>query len=430
MMRKPSVCIVAPYYIASLPRVVKEADALHKAGFSVHVVHAAGGLHETRRHGNELLDERKWSDSVVRWAPDRSGERSTYWKSTIYQRIARWLPRSAWSHVPVPQLRERRIYLETARLAAQEPADLYIGHYPAGLAAAAYAAKQYGAKLGYDAEDYHVGQQPDNTERIERIDFIERRCLSRCSHVTAASDGIADALSDRYSIDRPVVIYNMFPWSDRDSIDGKVKDRKGDALSLYWYSQRVGLKRGLEDAIRAIGLLEFPTQLHIRGTLTSEVRATLLRMAEKSGVSNNLYFHDKVPPNELLSRAVEHDIGLALEQGHTPNRALCMTNKLFFYPLAELAVAATDVPGQRTLLEGLDAFSGMYSPGDHQALMSVIKRWTNESQLERAKEAALKVACTQWNWETESQKFVEAVESSLRATPRKDTGEDTVGLNT
>ena len=403
-------CIVTPGYLSSTPRVVKEADALHEAGMNVRVVHTWGGLEHKRRHDRALLREKDWSVDTVRWSPDRLAEWGMYVRYTLQQRLAQWMPTETWPATRIAEQVQHRVYPALARRVAQEPADLYIGHYPVGLAAAAHGADRHGAQLGYDAEDFHVGQQPDNPPRIERTDFIERRYLDRCAHVTAASEGIAAALADRYNINRPHVVHNMFPWAEREGLDGKTKDRNGDALSVYWFSQTVGLNRGLQDALRAIGLLDEPVQLHVRGTLSNKVGRELRLIAEESGVAEQLYFHPQVPPGELLSRTAEHDVGLALEQGHTPNRALCVTNKLFYYPLAGLPMAATDVPGQRRLLEEHSAFSGLYEPGDGEGLAEVLRRWTDREALEEAKSSALEMARSYWNWEQEQEKLIQSVE--------------------
>ncbi len=405
----PSVCIVTPGYLSSTPRVVKEADALHEAGMNVRVVHTWGGLQHKRRHDRALLQEKDWSVDTVRWSPDRLAEWGTYVRYTLQQRLAQWIPKKTWRATQVAEQVQHRMYPALASRVAEESADLYIGHYSTGLAAAAQGADRHDAKLGYDAEDYHVGQQPDNQSRIERVDFIERRYLSRCAHVTASSKGIASALVDRYDIDRPYVVHNMFPWAERDNLDGKTKDRNGEALSVYWFSQTVGLNRGLQDAIRAVGLLDASVQLHFRGTLPDEVGRELRSIAEESDVAEQLHFHPQVPPDELLVRTAEHDVGLTLEHGKTPNRALCVTNKLFHYPLAGLAVAATDVPGQRHLLEEHPTFSGLYEPGDVEGLAAVLRRWTDREALQEAKSSALETARSRWNWEREKGKLVDQV---------------------
>ncbi len=408
-----SICIVALRYLASTPRVVKEADALTEAGHDVTVICAPGGLEETRQHGDKIVEERDWEAIRIGWSPERSGERWTYWKSTLRQRLAQFVPESLWPYVSAPQVESHRLYPEGVRSAVDQAADLYIGHYPAGLATAAYAAQKWGAHLAYDAEDFHVGEAPDDQNRVDRIDFIEGRYLPGCSYVTAASEGIARALAERYGIESPIVINNVFPWSERASIDETTKDRCGDELSLYWFSQTIGMSRGIQDAIRGAGLLESPVQLHFRGALPDRVRTRLMSVAKCSGVADCVYFHPKVPPGELLSRAAEHDVGLALEQGHTPNRRICTTNKLFRYMLAGLAIAATDVPGQRAVLDDELAFSGLYEPGDPQGLASVLRRWTNSEHLSEAQTAALQAARSRWNWERESQKLVHAVEKVL-----------------
>lgn len=415
-----SICIVTPGYLSSTPRVVKEADALQAAGMDVRVVHTQGGLERARDHDRKLLRKKEWCVRSVGWAPNRSEEIGRYVRYTAQQRLAQWITREAWRFTRVAEQVEHRIYPALARRAAEEPAHLYIGHYPAGLAAAAYAANEYSALLGYDAEDFHVGQHPNNRPQIERTDFIERRYLSKCAYVTAASEGIATALADRYKINRPKVIANVFPWAERDTLDGKTKDRRGNALSLYWFSQTVGLDRGLQDAIRAAGLLDVPIQLHIRGTLHENVERKLRAVAEESGIKHRIHFHPQVPPGELLSRTAEHDVGLALEQGHTPNRSLCVTNKLYYYPLAGLPIAATNVEGQRRVLAGRSDLSGLYEPGNVAELAQVLSRWKDNEALRISKMKALETARAEWNWEAESQKLVHQVEAVIEGAPTKE----------
>jgi len=309
----------------------------------------------------------------------------------------------------VAERSEGRLFPEIARAAVEERADLYIGHLAHGLASAAFAARVHGARLGFDAEDYHPDQGGE-PEQEARADYLLRRYLPQCAYVTAASEGIAAALVSRYGITSPTPVYNAFPWTERRLIDGNRRDRVDDTLSLYWYSQTVGLDRGIQDAIRAMGLLGGPVQLHVRGTLADDVRVELTQLAAACGVSDRVFFRDPVPPAELLSRAVEHDVGLALEYGTNLNRSIAATNKMFFYLLAGLAVAATDVPGQRAVLGVMPQAAALYPPGDHHALARSLERWrTNPSELATAKHCALDEARRRWNWETESATLVESV---------------------
>ncbi|HKO11597.1 MAG TPA: hypothetical protein VJV22_06500 [Acidobacteriaceae bacterium] len=127
-----------------------------------------------------------------------------------------------------------------------------------------------------------------------------------------------------------------------------------------------------------------------------------------------LFFHPQVATSELLSRTSEHDVGLALEQGRSLNRAICTTNKLFFYLLGGLAVAATDVPGQLAALEAHKDAASFYTPGDYRALARVLERWrVDRGALERAKAASLACARRECNWERDAKRLVTVVTEAL-----------------
>ena len=399
---KKTICIVTPGYISSNPRVVKEADALWEAGFKVRVVFSQGNLEGARQFDEILLKEKPWQRSAVRWSPFRRREKLLYYKSKFRYHVVRRLPSFVWSFGRLAEYGEGRIYKEIAKLAVSEKADLYIGHYPVGLAAAAHAAFHCRTKLGYDVEDLHT-EESLPVKQKERIKKIESRYLPHCSHVSAVSESIADEMVQRYNINRPIVIHNVFPLSERNNIDNQIKDRKGPALSLYWYSQVIGEDRGIQDAIKASGILKGKVQIHFRGSVSQEVKNKFVALARGCGVEDNLYFHPPVSPTELLSRAVEHDVGLALDQPVSKSRLLTVANKLFFYFLAGLAVAATDIPGQRYIMSTCPEAGFLYPPGDFLSLADGLNMFLSEPKLLQSfKQAALQAAYEKWNWEKES----------------------------
>ncbi len=193
---RASVCIVTPGAIGSNPRVVKEADALHAAGFRVKVI-ATRTLDRVEPRDAALMRR-------VKWALERVDLRS----------------RIQWRRRRLPQFAARRLYQATgwSSLAAhgfspftaalapavlRTVADLYIAHYPAALPAAAAAAARYGGRYAYDAEDFHPGDWPDipayDLERLF-VREVEGKHLPGCIYVTAASPGIADAYVETYGI--------------------------------------------------------------------------------------------------------------------------------------------------------------------------------------------------------------------------------------
>jgi glycosyltransferase involved in cell wall biosynthesis len=416
------VVIVTPTYLSSNPRVVKEADALARAGLRVCVVFSQGPVAWARADDETVTAGRGWRAHPVRWSRTRRGESAAYWRSTLRFHLARRLPFSTRGPLPVVLRAECRTFSELAAAAAEIKGRLYVGHYPEGLAAAAAAAAKRNAQFAYDVEDLHTGEDADTPRgraRSSRVFQIERRYIGACAYVSAVSSHVADAIAERYPGVVPFVVYNTFPWEDRASIDGETRDRRGPATSLYWQSQVIGFDRGLQDVVRALGRVEGPFQFHVRGWYTAEVAAELDGLARTTGVAGRMFLHPRVPPSTLLSRAVEHDIGLALEQPISANKMLTASNKLFFYLLAGLAVVATDTIGQRTVLQQIPGAGDLYPPGDVEALATILNRLMNDpALLARRRQAALGAASSRWNWETEQGRLVEVVHRVLKLEPR------------
>jgi glycosyltransferase involved in cell wall biosynthesis len=200
-------------------------------------------------------------------------------------------------------------------------------------------------------------------------------------------------------------VLNAFSVGLRAQLDGQRKDRTSEALSLCWYSQHIGLDRGLQEVIAALGRVRGDFELHLRGSMTPEVERELRRVAAEHGSAARVHFHPQVAPDELLSRVAEHDVGLALEQDVNDNRLIAVTNKLLFYMLAGLAIIATDTPGQRGIAsESGDAIE-LYPRGDLAALAARIQGLLDDRErLAQRRRQALELALTRFNAEHELSK--------------------------
>jgi glycosyltransferase involved in cell wall biosynthesis len=412
-MASARVCLVTPGYISSSPRVVREADALAAAGYDVRVAFTQGALVDVRAFDDALIENRPWRTSVFRWSAGPAAERWAHYRSGARHHLARMLADRGVLRAGVVARAEGRIYPELAHLAAAEPADLYIGHYPVGLAAAAVAAARHGAALGYDLEDLYAdtfAATPAWLHSRRRIIAIERQHAASCQYLTAVSDPVADVFAERYHTARPQPIYNCHPWGARQRLDGQIKERRGAALSLFWFSQTVGLDRGLQTAIEAAALARHPVQIHLRGACDEGTRRSLIELARARGVEAALHFHPRCAPDELLSRAAEHDAGLALETDAALNRMLAVTNKIFLYFTAGTAVLATDLPGQRRVMETAPAAGLLHAQGDAAAIAAQLDAWSAApARLAAAKAAALDAARTRWNAEHEAACIVSSV---------------------
>ena len=134
------------------------------------------------------------------------------------------------------------------------------------------------------------------------------------------------------------------------------------------------------------------------------------------GVEKQIYILPLAPPEQLVERAAQHDVGLALEPGNRPNNRLAASNKLFAYFLGGLAIAATDVPGQRTIMESAPGAGFLFSPGDAAALTVRLQDWsTNSAKLQAAKAVSKREGEKRFCWDVEKNKLVTAVAQVLQS---------------
>jgi len=398
------ICIVTPGQIGSNPRVVKEADTLHAAGYDVTVV-ATRMMDLVEPRDRALMQRIPWKihrvDLGSRWAW-RVRRVAQNVGLSIY-RTTKWDRAAGYAFSPfVPALMG-----EAAKVAA----DLYIAHYPAALPAAAAAARQHNALLAYDAEDFHLGQSPDGPDYDEEralLRAVEGSHIRKCAFVTAASPGIASALVDAYEIQPPHVLLNVFPLDQAPvalTRCGDVEPRP----SIYWFSQTIGPNRGLECAIRAIGLAKTKPHLYLRGTPTGNYEEALRALAAESDAEGRVHLLPPEVPDEMARVASRFDVGLCSEPGHTTNSRIALTNKLFTYCLAGLPPLMSDVPAQTAFAELTGLQDLVFPRNDAIALAAIVDQSLNERRLEELRGRVWKFGQERWNWEHESAILLSAV---------------------
>ena len=405
------VCLVTPGHPSTNPRVVKEADALAAAGYKVSVV--AGRYFSWADEADRAYAGRPWQvvarvsfgPLAPKWQRIRQGlvQRTSAMLFAALGRHALHYPRLA-------ALAWHPAAWDLARAAARVRADIYIGHNLAALSAVATAAKAHAAKFAFDAEDFHVGERAndvanDNRGRITAT--IDRHWLPQCAYVSAASPGIATALADRYGIVEPMVLLNVFPRSGLPARDGRDSRKRP---GLYWFSQTVGLDRGIQTVIAAIAISRARPALYLRGNVSDSAREGLLRVAADAGVQDKLHFLPLAPPDMMAVLASEHDIGLATETAFSSNNDRAISNKLFTYLSAGLPVLASNTSGQMWLADRVPGAIQVFGKRDHQSLARAMDNWLEDANaLARASNLAHQSALTEYNWEVEAEKLVKQV---------------------
>lgn len=163
----------------------------------------------------------------------------------------------------------------------------------------------------------------------------------------------------------------------------------------------------------ALAYLTLPVEIHLRGNYPESARRWLEPLVPPAW-RDRLFIHPTVPNAELLSRIAEHDIGLALEYTDIPSRNLTLTNKLFQYLQAGLAVIATDTAGQREILSQWPGLGRLIPSNNPLALAQALSDLLHTpNKLTNAKATALKASQSQLCWEKQANSLLQAAELAL-----------------
>lgn len=405
------IAIISGHHVCNNPRVLKEADALAAAGYEVVVLGIRRDAELSRRDA-ELMRSRAWRyEPALDFMSRGFAGVWQRWSSRAASRAAAWAFR--WFGLESP----RQLGCAAARLwkrARALRADLYIAHLEQGMWAAERLLDQ-GCRVGADIEDWYSEDLPaaSRARRPQRLlRRLEARLLHDSAYTTCTSQAMSQALASAYGCRPPAVVYNVFPVAERRLLDGKHLDRIDlETPSIYWFSQTLGVDRGLQDLIAALPLLCRPAQLHLRGGCADRERWVRDHVPEQ--YRSWVRVHAPVANDLLLSRIVEHDIGFAGEQPFCLNKDLTASNKVFHYVLGGLAVAASDTQGQREALAQMPGAGKLYTPGDPTSLAGALNGWlADPQQLARAKQAAFE-ASKRFCWEVESRVLLAAVARAL-----------------
>lgn len=397
------IALLTAGHLSSCPRLIKEAELLSSKGYKISIVYL-NSIQSISILDKYIVQENPdWNFYEIKW--DLSFKSIT---SKIYYKFFNFFGNNT------------KFFQSTSKVLIDKileiKADLYIAHHPSVLVAAHIAAKKYNTKYAYDIEDafpfVEDGSYWGNPNY--KVIALEKKYISDACIITIASPLYAEIYTKLYNLKKlPLSLLNVFKIEESLT---RYLDRKDlQKVSLYWYSQTVGLNRGLQDLFLAINsLAEDAFELHIRGMCTEEVKNSLLNLVKSKVHQANIYFHKSVSMEELSIRNKEHDIGFALEPVNSLNRELCISNKILDYLRSGLMVVATNTKGHKYITDELGKNCITYNENKINELSKALKCFIeNKELIVNAKLKSFELAKKEYNWEKQSVFYLNLVVNEL-----------------
>jgi glycosyltransferase involved in cell wall biosynthesis len=402
-----SILFITTNSFATNPRLTKEVRTCIALGHRVSVI-SFQFSNWSEELNNQLIYEFANKANLITLAGDRRSKKA-WLASTIMQGMAKlFLPLFSENiYLSSTTIFKRSSLLLLALQRQSKSFDLVIAHNPGAFVPAYLYAKAKRIRLGIDIEDFHPGEEND-VAKEKGIARLMKFIISRADIVTAASPLILDYSTGKevYKNKSKGVLNNVFPLSQQPTF----KTIPIKPLKLIWFSQTVGLNRGIQDVVQAMNLIEkTKVILTLVGYCSEEVRVKILSISSQP--LHTIRFVAPVDEQSLFEVCSNHHIGLALEIGKPLNRDLCLTNKLFAYLLAGNAIIATETSAQKKFFDENSGIGQTFPIGDSRALAELIVQYAIlPDTLENDRKCAYQLSKTKLNWEAESALFTSLYE--------------------
>lgn len=417
--------------IADDPRVRRQGDALHAAGWKVTAVGLPGGRSAPPEW--EIVDGSGAAAGGAGAAADAPAAPASEGLRVRVRRVARehgleaaldlaW--RGVWglrrakrictdfvtAHLSrASSSIALRRYWSEAHLAALyaaargAPGRIFVANDWNTLPIAARLAEERGGIFCYDAHEFAVEEYGDRAlwrwTQKPWVAAIEGLFVKRAAWVSTVSRGIAVAMQRRYGLgEAPFVVRNAPRFVET------APHATGDEIVVHYHGGLAPL-RGLEEIIDSVPLWKPDRRLRIRGMGPAEYVQSLRERIDATGLAGRIELLPPLPMTELIQDAATADVGIHALPNSSRQNDFALPNKFFEYAMAGLALCVTDLAEMSALLRERDlgVLIADPSPAGIAATVNALDRATVARCRDNARRAARELC-----WESESRKLVEA----------------------
>jgi glycosyltransferase involved in cell wall biosynthesis len=388
--------------------VVKEAATLGRAGHDVTVLSIS--THERfERIDRVLMQGQPFRRTTLDYSVPRAAART----ADLFQRAATWAARRACASLGFETAQALGPASALLRRARAQPADLTIVHTEIPLWIARHLIAD-GRRVAVDVEDWYSEDllySDRQTRPLRLLRRAEEFALRHAVYASATSQSMADGLTAAFHCRPPIVIRNTFPLQEKSRATAAGPN---PVPRFIWFSQTIGAGRGLELFLAAWARTVRPSRVYLLGDERPGYREKLLGRLPPAR-REHLQFIPLVSPDELPLKLAEFDVGLALEPDWPVNRDVTITNKIFQYLNAGLAIVASRTAGQLEVMRAAPACGLLVTAHETAEYAAALDtRIGDPDRLRGAQLAARAAAEGEFCWEREAPRLVAAVDRALR----------------
>jgi hypothetical protein len=264
-----------------------------------------------------------------------------------------------------------------------------------------------GAKLVYDAHELE-SERNGLSKTVGKLTlFVEKLFWKSIDALIVVSPSIEQWYKDNVGEKNSAIILNS-PVLEKDtSIVDKQYLRKYFPIpvnsKIFLYIGILGVGRGIDLITEAFKNPDLKSSLVFLGY--GELSAELKKIAKEYP---NIYVHDAVPHEKVVSIAKSADIGLCLIQNVCLSYYYCLPNKLFEYCFAEIPILASDFPDISQTVNKYNL--GICTNLDVNEIYEAIKNLENKKELPKINADEL----YELSWDAQEEKLIKLYDGLIK----------------
>lgn len=218
-----------------------------------------------------------------------------------------------------------------------------------------FMAKGLGVKLVYDSHELFNEMAGKNPVEKRVGYWIEKRLIKHIDHLITVNPYTEKEFHKRYGMIPSTIVQNtpILPGEDQLKVVENNYWRQKFNLShediILLYQGGMTPERGIEECISALLLLPSRFKLILLGE--GRLKEKLIQMVKDLNLLDRVFFHQQVPPDDILWYTKQADLGLVIYKNTCQNNYLSTPNKIFEYMMAGIPTLASNHPGKSYLVE-------------------------------------------------------------------------------
>jgi len=204
------------------------------------------------------------------------------------------------------------------------------------------------AKIVYDAHEYETELNALKGVQKKLVKWLEKSLIKYADKVITVSDAIANEYVKLYGIEKPALVLNTPPYKEiqKKNIFRETLGIK-ENQTIFLYQGGLSKGRGIEILLETFKSIDNKNAAIVfmgYGPLENFIKET-------SKEYNNIYFHQAVNPDVLLSYTSSADFGISTIEDTCLSYRYCLPNKMFEYLMSDIPVIVSNLYEMKRVVE-------------------------------------------------------------------------------